>query len=110
MHLVLSSGWRWLRAKARRCGRGTTWSYYHALGNTAKQAGIVWKVNGLRHSYISYRLAARPDIGMVALESGNSARVIFQCYRELCAPEEASTWFNVVPASGDAANVVRFAS
>jgi integrase len=91
----------WPRAKS---------AYFHALGRAAKRAGVRWKTNGLRHSCISYRLAAKPDIAAVALESGNSPTVIFRHYRELATEAEAADWFGIVPVSDEAANVVRFAS
>jgi hypothetical protein len=53
--------------------------------------------DGLRHSYISYRLAVLHDTARVALEAGNSSEVIFMHYRELVTPEEAYAWFNVKP-------------
>ena len=55
------------------------------------------KRNALRHSYISYRLAAIHDTPRVALECGNSPQMIFKHYRELVAPEEAKTWFEIMP-------------
>jgi integrase len=57
-----------------------------------------WQENGLRHSYISYRLAILHDTARVALEAGNSPEVIFGHYRELVTPEEAKAWFAVMPA------------
>jgi hypothetical protein len=36
-----------------------------------------WEANGLRHSFISYRLAILHDTARVALEAGNSPEVIF---------------------------------
>jgi integrase len=57
-----------------------------------------WAKNGLRHSYISYRLALLHDTARVALEAGNSPQVIFSHYRELVTPESATAWFNVRPA------------
>jgi integrase len=59
--------------------------------------GFKWEANGLRHSYISYRLAVLHDTARVALEAGNSPEVIFMHYRELVTPEEAYAWFNVKP-------------
>ncbi len=55
-------------------------------------------LNGLRHSYISYRLAVLHDTARVALEAGNSPEVIFAHYRELVTPEAAEAWFKVKPA------------
>ena len=49
-----------------------------------------WVKNGLRHSFISYRLAILNDTARVALEAGNSAKVIFAPYRDLVTPEQAA--------------------
>ena len=57
--------------------------------------GFVWRENGLRHSFISYRLAVLHDTARVALEAGNSPEVIFGHYRELVTPEAAKAWFEV---------------
>jgi hypothetical protein len=60
--------------------------------------GFKWQPNGLRHSYISYRLAILPDTARVALEAGNSPEVIFAHYRELVTPEAANASFGVIPS------------
>jgi integrase len=60
--------------------------------------GVAWQENGLRHSFISYRLAILHDTARVALEAGNSPEVIFGHYRELVTPEAAKAWFEVKPA------------
>jgi integrase len=60
--------------------------------------GFSWQDNGLRHSFISYRLAILHDTARVALEAGNSPEVIFGHYRELVTPEDAAAWFSVKPA------------
>lgn len=62
-----------------------------------KEPRFKWKANALRHSFISYRLAYTQDTNRVALEAGNSPRMIFQHYRELCTPAEAQTWFELKP-------------
>jgi integrase len=59
--------------------------------------GFAWQDNGLRHSFISYRLAILHDTARVALEAGNSPEVIFGHYRELVTPETAKAWFAVQP-------------
>jgi hypothetical protein len=59
--------------------------------------GFAWQDNGLRHSFISYRLAVLHDTARVALEAGNSPEVIFGHYRELVTPEAAKAWFAIVP-------------
>jgi integrase len=59
--------------------------------------GFSWQENGLRHSFISYRLAIVHDTAKVALEAGNSPQTIFEHYRELVTPEVAKAWYAVVP-------------
>jgi hypothetical protein len=58
---------------------------------------LKWAKNGLRHSYISYRLTVIHDTGRVALEAGNSPEIIFGHYRELVTPEAATDWFSIKP-------------
>ena len=57
-----------------------------------------WQHNGLRHSFISYRVAVVKNVAQVALEAGNSPAVIFSNYRELVTPQDAKAWFAIVPA------------
>ena len=80
--------------------------YFAAQKRAASGAGLPWKANALRHSFISYRLARTKDIAAVALEAGNSPKMIFAHYRELCTEVEAADWFGILPAS-EANNVVR---
>lgn len=53
--------------------------------------------NGLRHSFISYRVAILKSASEVALEAGNSSRMIFEHYRELVTEAEAKEWFALRP-------------
>jgi hypothetical protein len=71
--------------------------FFEALRNAAQGAKIKWKQNALRHSFISYRLAEIQDVNRVALEAGNSTQMIFRHYRELATPQQAKTWFAIVP-------------
>jgi integrase len=66
----------------------------------AKKVGIKWPHNGLRHSYISYRIAEIKDAARVALEAGNSPEIIFKHYRELVTGQEAREWFSITPPEG----------
>ena len=87
----------WIRSSNR---------YFAAQKQVASRVGIFWKANALRHSFISYRVATTKDIAAVALEAGNSGRMIFAHYRELCTESEAAEWFGILPVS-EATNVVR---
>lgn len=63
------------------------------LLGTIEAAGLDSIDNGLRHSFCTYRLAATQNAAQVALEAGNSPRILFTNYRELATPEEAEIWF-----------------
>jgi integrase len=71
----------------------------------AKDAGVSWPRNALRHSYATYRLAQCQDAARVALEMGNSPQMLFSNYRELADEHDAKAWFSLVPRR--AANVVQ---
>ncbi len=79
---------------------GPVWPFveqtlYDAIEAACEGAGLKWKPNGLRDSYISYRLAVVKSADQVALEAGNSPQMIFEHYRELVTPEQALAWFSV---------------
>jgi integrase len=61
-----------------------------------------WPKNALRHSFVSYRLAAVQNSAQVAEECGHSVQIMKKHYRELVKPAEASKWFAVVPGGQDA--------
>ncbi len=68
-----------------------------AAKNGGKFEGFKWKHNGLRHSFISYRVAETQNVAQVALEAGNTPQMIFKHYRELVRPAEGKQWFKIVP-------------
>jgi len=98
---------QWLAPYAKQ--RGAVWKgdrheMATARAATVKAAGVAWKANALRHSFISYRLADIQNAAAVSLEAGNSANVVFRHYREIVRPEAARTWFAVAPSQPE--NVV----
>jgi len=68
-------------------------------------AKVTWKRNGLRHSFISYRLARIKNVHQVSLEAGNSPQMVFAHYRQLVTETQAAEWFGIVPPT-DWKNVV----
>lgn len=64
----------------------------------AGKAGVPWKHNGLRHSFISYRVAETKNVHQTSLEAGNSPQMIFQHYRQLVTETAAKEWFSITPA------------
>jgi hypothetical protein len=68
---------------------------------------FAWKHNALRHSFISYRVAQIQYVAQVALEAGNSPRMVFSNYRELVRAADAERWFRITPVTVEAAKGAR---
>jgi integrase len=86
--------------KPHAAKEGKVWPHsapylFELQAEAAKGAGVEWKHNALRHSFISYRLAIVKNVDQVAMEAGNSAQMIFQHYRELVTEENAAAWFGL---------------
>ena len=70
-------------------------------------AGITeWPDNGLRHSFVSYRLADTGNAALTALEAGHDQAILFRHYRELVTPKDAARYFNIRPAGESGRKVV----
>lgn len=72
----------------------------------AGKAGVPWKHNGLRHSYISYRVAETKNVHQTSLEAGNSPQMIFKHYHQLVTDAAAKDWFSIAPAKKDGADII----
>lgn len=70
---------------------------YDHIARWVKRCGVVWKADGLRHSFASYRLAAKADLAALALEMGNSPDMIYRHYLDLKHEDEAAEWFGIRP-------------
>jgi hypothetical protein len=68
---------------------------------------VVRKVNGLRHAFCTYHLAAHANENLTAAQAGNSPAIIHGHYKGLATKAEAEKWFAVCP-SKTVANVVPF--
>jgi integrase len=81
------------------------------LSDLAKRAGLTgWRKNGLRHSFISHRVAMVQDVAACALECGNSPAIIFANYRSVVTKAEATKYFAVVPTKARASNITVLAA
>jgi hypothetical protein len=58
---------------------------------------IPWPENALRHSGVSYNLAADSNLARVAYESGNSPGVVKRFYNGLATNKEAQAFFAILP-------------
>ncbi len=99
----------WLRQYAKKAGKVVELAGLpHALERLGRrvcetlspEAQEVWKMprNALRHSFVSYRLAATQNANQTALEAGHDVKILFRHYRELVTKAEAKRWFSIVPA------------
>ena len=74
---------------------------YRGIANVfariAVRAGVEWKKNALRHSFVSYRLAQTSDPARTALEAGHDQNILFRHYREVVTPQMSAKWFAIMP-------------
>jgi integrase len=89
----------WLRPYAAMKGSVVPEGARGKLDRVCKAANLSrWPVNGLRHSFASYRLAATHDAPRVASELGHTTpQMLYSIYRELVLPEEAERYWKMVP-------------
>lgn len=66
------------------------------VSKAAREAGLVWSIDVLRHSRITYRLQETRDIGLVAEESGNSPSEIRASYKRPIPPGQWERWARVL--------------
>jgi len=92
----------WLTPYARKSGPICELANANnAFQRAAKDAKLKWKRNGLRRSFISYRLALVKDMAQVALEAGTSEERILKNYKATRDEEEGHAWFNIQPTRAD---------
>jgi len=88
----------WLADKKEACGPVIKLAVPdRAYRRAARDAGVPWRHNGLRHSYGSYRVAQTKSIDQTSLEMGNSPAMIKKHYLEAVHEDKAKEWFSVVP-------------
>lgn len=68
--------------------------------------GCAWERKLLRHPAISCRVAATQNVNQVAIESWNSAAILFKHHRELVTPADAEKWRAIRPKPGSGAGSV----
>ncbi len=67
------------------------------IGHLADEAGVAWKGNALRHSYVTYAMAQERDAWKVSEQVGNSPRVLQAHYKGLVLLPDAVEWFGITP-------------
>lgn len=90
----------WLRKVARPSGPVVTEPVRDALyrrEDIQHDSGVIWKNNGLRHSYVTYSMAVERNAFIVAEQVGNSPEVLHEHYMGLVLPTDAEEWFGITP-------------
>jgi integrase len=62
-------------------------------------SGVKWKRNALRHSFGSYRMEQTKNEGQVALEMGNSPKIVHDHYFEIVDASAAEAYWSIKPLS-----------
>ena len=69
----------------------------HAMVNGARDAGIVWKQNCLRHSFCSYAVALK-GLDWTAMQADHSTQTLRKNYLEVVSKEEAAKYWATKPS------------
>jgi integrase len=92
---------KWLAPFRRSNGPVTPTNFQSRAKHDRDCGGLSdrWPNNALRHSFASYHLAVFNDAAKLALEMGNSPRIIFAHYRELVRPSDATRYWSIQPGA-----------
>ena len=98
----------WLIPNIRLDGAVTSTGYrlVPQLEKLAKAAKVVWKRNGLRHSFCSYHLAMFGDEVRTAYQAGNSANMIHRHYKALVTKADAERFWALRPEAAAGGKIV----
>ena len=100
---ILENLQAWLQPMAKLSGSVVERELRYRHEAARERAGIKeWPENCMRHSFVSYRLAATQNAPQTALESGHDQAVLFKHYRELVRPKDAEKFFSIRPAEKEA--------
>jgi integrase len=70
----------------------------HAMVNGARNAGIVWKQNCLRHSFCSYAVALK-GLDWTAMQADHSTQMLRKNYLEVVSKEDAQKYWAIAELS-----------
>lgn len=79
------------------------------IAKVVRLSKVKWKRNGLRHSFGSYRMEQTKNEGLVALEMGNSPKVVKDHYFEIVDERAAREYWNLKPLPQDDRKIVAVA-
>ncbi len=93
----------WLMRYRKDSGPVITYrNVYNHYGKVAKRAGVLWTRNGLRHGFVSYRVAQARNVNEVSLEAGHTPSMLMSHYYKVVSPAAAAAWFSIYPPDSGA--------
>lgn len=99
----------WLRTRAKRSGPVCPQEdITKRLAAIATAAGVAWKQDAQRRSYISYRLAKTKDLARVSQETGTDPATLRKKYLRPIPQSEALKYFAIRPINAGKANIIPF--
>lgn len=78
-----------------RCIKAAGWRGHVCWPPAVRKESPPWPQNALRHSFVSYHVAALQDAARTALEAGHSQEILFKHYRQLATEDEAAEFWTV---------------
>ena len=107
---ILNNLRAWLQPVAKTQGPIVERGLRKRHESARRRAGIQqWPENCLRHSFVSYRLAATGNAAQTAFESGHDQAILFGHYREIVRPKDAERYFSIKPDSETATKILAIA-
>lgn len=101
----------WLKNYAQPSGPICPYkNFNNVIKKITAKAGIPWKKNACRRSYISYRLAQTKNLPLVSEETGTSITTLQRRYRRPVELTVAEKYFNILPPIGTAVKLPRLKS
>jgi integrase len=88
---------QWLQPYRVKSGPIFEFDPSRRIAKVVKASGVKWKRNGLRHSFGSYRMEQTKNEGQVALEMGNSPKVVKDHYFEIVDERAAKAYWSLKP-------------
>lgn len=87
----------WLEAYPPPEGKLVMFKTPKFVRELARKVKVPWHHDIMRHSAISYAVAATGNVDLVALWSGNSRDVIYESYLNQVTPAEATAYASIMP-------------
>ena len=91
----------WLRLDARGAGPICGPQSSTRMRENARQNGIVWPPDVLRHTYASMRFASGVGAAELSQEMGHSESVLFRHYRQVVDAKDADRFWEILPEGID---------